>query len=401
MLFGVSFWNKKKTYEVFRKVEDRWEIHVLCDDEESALFEAKHLLITGKATTVKVVRHRALSSAASSETVIYEETVKVRSEKPIVVSTPVGELMMCNAVEDLYLPDGRRTIGQVMRDYMQRTNICTTELLHSYSHMRKLQDAQGLVNSAMHRIASAQAAATNSPVKARMTMLDGLLTQAQQKARAFAAERGNYPDFKGGDLSSISDVILQKAGVSNHDYVLLSLMCVWLFDSRSLLGKVDVLTALATTNLDNGLVKVIDGVLADTLIFADVVQELFAPHANLGSALMQMGSVVLCRKGVADQVANPTLKTIASLMQQGHLPQSQGSLADRLLREINADKPLDARAPERDGPLLDQLVESLTGEDGTILGGDRTRQSVERRRLRQRQEILRAQGLHSIADNLR
>eukprot|EP01092_Planopodium_desertum_P008037 TRINITY_DN33148_c0_g2_i1.p2 TRINITY_DN33148_c0_g2~~TRINITY_DN33148_c0_g2_i1.p2 ORF type:complete len:138 (+),score=45.42 TRINITY_DN33148_c0_g2_i1:1-414(+) len=137
------------------------------------------------------------------------------------------------------------------------------------------------------------------------------------------------------------------------------------------------------------------------MIFAEVVQELFAPQPNLGMALKQMGAVVLCRKGVTDKLTNPTMKIIAALIQQGHLPQTQAALADRLLREINTDRPLDQRAPEREGALLDELVASLKGEDGTILGGERTNQSVERRRLRQRQEILRAQGLHSVADNLR
>ncbi|MFV3126044.1 hypothetical protein [Niveispirillum sp. KHB5.9] len=401
MIFGASFWNKKKTFEVFLKKDDRWQLHALCDEEKDAVNEAQLLLRLGKTLAVKVVRHRVLSSSASSEMVVYEATANPPKEKPIVISTPVGELAVCKIVDDLFTADGRRTIGQVMRDYLQRANICTTELLHSFSHIRKLQDAQGLVNAGLHRVGSAQAAALGVPVKERMQLLDTLVTQAQQKARAFAAERASFPDFKGQDLGGLSSIVAQKVGLEHHDYVLNALISIWLFECRSLLSKVDALTRLAQDNVENGLVRQVDAILSDTMIFAEVVQELFAPQPNLGTALRQMGSVVLCRKGIADQVANPTLKIIAGMIQQGHLPQTQAALADRLLREINTDRPLDQRAPDKEGALLDELVLSLTGEDGTILGGDRTRQSVDRRRLRQRQEILRAQGLHSVADNLR
>lgn len=401
MIFGVSFWNKKKTFEVFMKKDDRWQLHVLCDHEQEAIDEARNLLIMSKTVAVKVVRHRVLSSATSAETVVYEATATPPKEKPITVSTPVGELALCKTVDDLYTADGRRTVGQVMRDYLQRANISATELMHSYSHMRKLQDAQGLVNAALNRVASAQAAAIGVPVKDRLLLLDGLLSQAQQKARAFAAERGGYPEFKGQDLDKLSAAIIGKVGMDHHDYALASVVSVWLFEHRSLLSKVDNLTRLAQDNVETGLVRQVDGMLADSLMFAEVVQELFAPHANLGSALMQMSAVILCRKGAADQVANPTLKIIASMVASGHLPQCQGILADRLLREINGDRPLDHRAPEREPELLEQLVACMTGEDGTILGGERTRQSIDRRRLRQRQELLRAQGLHSVADNLR
>lgn len=401
MIFGVSFWNKKKTFEVFIKKDDRWQLHSLCDEEDEAINEAQLQLRMARTNQVKVVRHRELSKTASSETVIYEATANPPKEKPIVVSTPVGELAVCKVVDDMFTADGRRTIGQVMRDYMQRNNICTTELLHSFSHIRKLQDAQGLVNAGLHRVGSAQAAALGVPVKERMQLLDTLLTQVQQKARAFAAERGNFPEFKGQDLGAVSSRVMEKVGLEHHDYVLNALLSVWLFECRSLLAKVDALSRLASDNAETGLVRQVDAILADTMIYAEVVQELFAPQPNLGVALKQMGAVVLCRKGAGDKLANPTMKIIAALIQQGLLPQTQAALADRLLREINTDRPLDQRAPEQEGTLLDDLVLSLTGDDGTILGGERTHQSVERRRLRQRQEMLRAQGLHSVADNLR
>ncbi|MFY8095119.1 MAG: hypothetical protein ACOVN0_16690 [Niveispirillum sp.] len=401
MIFGVSFWNKKKTFEVFIKKDDRWQLHSLCDEEDEAINEAQLQLRMAKTNQVKVIRHRHLSKTAAAETVVYEATANPSREKPIVVATPVGELAVCKVLDDLYTADGRRTIGQVMRDYMQRNNICTTELLHSFSHIRKLQDAQGLVNAGLHRVGSAQAAALGVPVKERMQLLDTLVTQMQQKARAFAAERGNFPEFKGQDLGAVSSRIVERVGLEHHDYVLNALLSVWLFECRSLLAKVDALSRLAQDNIETGLIRQLDGILADTMIFAEVVQELFAPQPNLGVALKQMGAVVLCKKGAGEKLANPTMKIIATLIQQGLLPQTQAALADRLLREINTDRPLDQRTPDQEGALLDDLVLSLTGDDGTILGGERTHQSVERRRLRQRQEMLRAQGLHSVADNLR
>lgn len=401
MFFGLGFWNKRLTFEVFLKKDDRWLLHMLCDAEDDAIAEAKHLLITDKTHDVKVVRLRTLANGVGSETVIYEQSRPVRAVKPLTVRTPVGEVALCERLEDFYTAEGRRTITQVLRDYLQRNNICTSELLHSYSHMRKMQDVQGLINAALHRVAGAQAGISGETPKQRLNLLDGLMGQAQQKARAFAAERGSYPDFKGEDLAGFSNHILDRASLDLHDYVLNSLVTVWLFDFRSLLAKVEALAQLAAVNVENGLVRQVDALLADMLAFADVVQELLAPQPNLGEALMRLGDVVLCRRGAADALVSPAMKQIARLIQEGHLPLSQGALADRLLKEINADKPLDSRDPDRDPALLERLIQTLSGEDGTILGGETTHQSIERRRLRQREAILRAHGLHHIADNLR
>ncbi|MDG5493480.1 hypothetical protein [Niveispirillum sp. BGYR6] len=401
MFFGLGFWNKRLTFEVFLKTEDRWQLHMLCDTEEDAIAEARHLLITDKTHDVKVVRLRTLVNGVGSETVVYEQSRPPRTVKPLTVCTPVGEVALCQQLEDLYTAEGRRTISQVMRDYLQRNNIGTSELLHCYSHIRKLQDAQGLVNAALHRVAGVQAPVAGQTPKQRLTLLDGLVTQAQQKARAFAAERSSYPDFRGKDLGGFSQHILERTSLDLHDYVLNSLISIWLFDYRSLLGKVEALAILAGENVENGLIRQVDAILADLLIFADVVQELLAPQPTLGDALLRLADIVLCRKGAGESLASPAMKQIARLIQEGHLPLSQAALAERLLREINADKPLDTRDPSRDPALLERLVMALSGEDGTILGGEATRQSIERRRLRQREAVLRAHGLHSIADNLR
>lgn len=401
MFFGLGFWNKRLVFEVFLKVEDRWELHALWDREEDAIEDSRRLLLAGKTLSVKVVRLRTLSNGVSSETVVYEQEVQPRKNRPVTISTPQGDVAICATVDDLFAVEARRTISQVMRDYLFRANICTSELLHSYSHMRKLQDAQGLVNAAMHRIAMAQANEAKVAPKQRIQLLDTLLSQAQAKARTMAADRAAYPVFKGDDLAALSDLILSRSSLEHHDYILTSLLTVWLFDFRSLAAKVEALTLLAQANVENGLIRQVDAILSDMLIFADVVQDLFALHPNLGTALMQMGDVVLRRKGAVESVVNPTMRTMAALIIQGHMPHCQAALADRLLREINGDRPLDARAPENENALLDSLVKTLTGEDGTILGGERTRQSVEKRRLRQREQLLRAHGLHSVADNLR
>jgi hypothetical protein len=406
MFFGLGFWNKRVTFEVHQKTEDRWLLHMLCDREQEAIDEARLLLMNGKSRHVKVVRLRTLSNGAASETVVYEQEMRAPAEKPICVRTPVGELALCDKVDDLYTMEGRRTISQVMRDYLAKANVTATELLYGLSHIRKLQDAQGLANAALHRVAQAQAHASGCPAKQRMQMLDSLLQQVQQKARTFAAEKASYPAFNGSNLAAVSRAAIAKvgakAGIEGHDYILTALLTVWLFDFRSLDAKADALSLLMAQHAaDEGFDRLLDPILADALSIAEVVQELFAPQPNLGSALIDMAGVALCRKGADERLANPVMKRIALLIAQGRAPQTQATLADRLLREMNADKPLDARAPDQDPVLLERLIAAMKGEDGTILGGARVYTSIERRRLRQREALLRAQGLHHIADNLR
>ncbi|QJE72617.1 hypothetical protein HHL28_05445 [Aerophototrophica crusticola] len=400
MFFGLGFWNRKVSYEVFLQSEGRWQLDCVCDEEEVAIAEAKRILATGRSTLTKVVRLRTLVNGASSETVVYEQEVKVASVKPISISTPSGEVVVCRGVDDILGPAGRRTVGQVMRDYLQRTGITATELLHNYSHQRKLQDKGGLIIAAVHKVAGLQAAATGETAKARVGVLDKLVDEVERKARMFAGERGGYPPFRGSDLAGYSAAVRAKAGDEAHDYALRSLLSVWLFEFRSLPAKVEVLANLAMETPDPALSPLLDGMLADGLIFAEVVQELFGAQPSLGHCLVAMAGILVGHDEAVANAPSPALKQIAGLIRSGIAPESRDAMAERLLRELASDRPLDSRNPENDPTLLEALVPLLTAEN-MPLDRERVEKLLAERRTRQRQAVLRAHGLHSVADNLR
>ena len=129
MFFGLGFWNKRLVFEVFLKVEDRWELHALWDREEDAIEDSRRLLLAGKTLSVKVVRLRTLSNGVSSETVVYEQEVQPRKNRPVTIATPQGDVAICSTVDDLFTVEARRTISQVMRDYLFRANIWVGVLL--------------------------------------------------------------------------------------------------------------------------------------------------------------------------------------------------------------------------------------------------------------------------------
>lgn len=400
MFFGLGFWNRKVSYEVFLQQDGRWQLDAICDDEDGAIHEAKHILATGRSKAVRVVRLRTLSNGAGSETVIYEQEVKVAAERPLSISTPSGEVVLCRSLDDLLATAGRRTVGQVMRDYLQRTGISATELLHNWSHIRKLQDKGGLVMAAVHRVAGIQAEAAGQSKKERVQTIDALLEEASRRARDFASERGRYPSFQGHDLPGFAATVTGLAG-ERSDYVLTSLLTVWLFEIRSLAGKVDVLVPLIDGVDDPRLLALIDGLVADCLGFAEVVQDLFGAQASLGQCLIRMAGVIQGREADIAALREGALKRVGRLIQAGQFPECRTALTARLMRELAGDRPLDARNPTADPRLLDELETVVKDADGQVLGGEAMLRALDARRLKQRQSVLRAQGLHHVADNLR
>jgi hypothetical protein len=272
-------------------------------------------------------------------------------------------------------------------------------LLHGWSHARRLQDKGGLVTAAIHRAASAQAATIGVPVKERVKSLIDLVDETMRMARDFAPERKRLPPFTGSAVAAYAESIRERVEAERFDYIFRSLLTVWLFDIRSLSGKLEaVVELMGEADIEPPLMRLLDGIAADTLIFAEVIQEMFGTRANLGDFLCVLAD--LLRGRPAPGLASVGDK-LSELIARGQAPACHDALTVRLVQEVMSDKLLDKLNPAAEGALLDALTKALTVESGTVFGGEAVQKALSSRRFRHRQAILRSQGLHSIADNLR
>ncbi|WP_119678543.1 hypothetical protein [Indioceanicola profundi] len=391
--------NRLVGYEVFFQHEGRWRLEAVTDDEDAAVALARKALGSGGTLSARVVRQRSMLNGFTTETVIFEDAVQAR-EKPVVVASPSQPTPLCATVADLCEDAGRQVVGQVLKDYLARNNLTATELLHGWSHARRLQDkGGGIVTAAIHRTATAQAATTGTSVKDRVKELIGLVDQATGLARDFAAERKRLPPFQGADIAAYARTVQAAVGEDRYAYAMRSLLTVWLFEISSLPGKLDsVVELMEQPDIDEPLMRLLDGIAADTLIFADVIQDVFGARSNLAGFLCALAGFLQGR-----QVGgmSPGAARLSGLIGRGVAPLCRQVLTARLVQEIASDKPLDKLNPAADGTLIEELTTALMQGNGEMFGGEAVRKAMSIRRLRNRQDVLRAKGLHAVADNLR
>jgi hypothetical protein len=395
--------NRKLSFEVMVLRDQRWTIDCVCEREDLAMGAARKALNSGKVQAARIVQFRTMPIGGfTTSKVIFEEQAPAKSMTPIAIHDAKGDqIVVCETMHELFEPPSRRMMAIIMREYFTRFQITPTELLHGWTHVKKLQDNGSVQVGAIHRAGSAQARTAGAPSRERINKLEAMIDGAARLARDFAAERKKIPHYDGSDLGTYSDRLRERVGDAAHAYTFRSMLTAWLYDQRSLAGRLEVLLELATETLPWPIMQEIDGVIADILCFGEVIQELFGGQANMGRFLIAVADVLNGHPNALSSTRNPQLLQIAVRLQAGRLPQSFAVLSERLQREIGSDKALDRNDPGNDVKLIDLLIEHMRTADGRILGGEKTEKVLSIRKTRLRQQMLRQMGLDTIAENLR
>lgn len=398
--------NRFISFEVSALRDGRWAIEAVLEDEAAALLNARQRLSGGQAEEVaeevKVVRLRTMPGGFTTRTEVLTERRPGGTGRPIVVTGPVDTPPPCETLDDLYGLSGRRLMARLLRRFVETFQVTPTEVLHNWTWARKLSDTANLVQSAVHQVASAQATQTGGDLRERVVALERLVAQAMARARDFAAMQRRLPRFDTGSPARTSRRILDAVGHDAHDFTFLALLSVHLSGANSLAARQAIVLDMIGEDLDSGpdpvLVRLLEGVVADTLVSAGAVKDLLGPHPHLGASLVALAGLI---RGRADPTGpGAALARIGRLIGSGRGEACRAVLLDRLLAELARDAPLDRRDPEQEERLLDRLVESMRDDAGGLLGGAGAEAAISRRRLRRQQAVLRGLGLVEQADQL-
>lgn len=394
-MFGSS-----STYEVQVRREGRWRIEATFTEEEPALSSARGQMTGRGVEEVKVTKYRALAGL-SLETVLFQKKTPEIKNKPLGLGGSAEGAPYCLAPDDLYGFEARVVIGRLLSQFLDKFHITTTELLHSWPYVRKLDEQGTLMGAAIHAAARHHADVRGVAVPARVRDLRAFADVAMSRARDFLAERKRLPAFDLRDLAGSSRAIDYAVGVDGHDFVFLAQLSLHLADSNSLVGKLEMLLNLLHDDSEPRHFALIDGVMADALGSAEVVKDLLGAQPNLAMGLCVLADHLHGRDPDPNaEPASPLLARICDLALHGRAPQCRAVLVDRIRRSLNGQQPLDRRDPKAEAHLVDLVSTRLKGADGRPLGGAEVDKALARRLLRHRQNLLREQGMHDIADRL-
>jgi len=368
------------------------------DNEKQAVDHARALLsLPNEYDEVKVVRQRSLFAGFTTETSIFQQKKPDAKDRPLHVSKVQVSTGVCATVDDLYTFETRIAVARLFRSFLERFKITATELLHGYPYMRKLSEAGPLINTAIQQVGRTQA--EGGKAKERVMALETLVNQGIARARDFVPEKKKLK-FNPADLAATSQCLLTAVGPDRHDYAFLSLLTDHLQGSNSVAGRVDVVLDLMRDDQDAAALALLEGVVADALTSAELVKEMLGPHQTLGDSLCALADLLHYRKPGPYVQLSPMLVRIGELMQAGKAPFCRVILIERLRQAVSQDQPLDKRDPTADGNLLKELAKRLKDDGGRTLGGSMVEKALADRAIRQRQALLRAQGIDYAADAL-
>lgn len=360
------------SFEIQVLTDKHWVVAEFATDEAKAKAFADNLLQKGNHSAVRVVRDRRGADGLHKETVIQEKTATPKAGAADVSLSPVKEAPVCRALADFYTLDARLTLGRLLRRYLDEVVVSPSELLHSGAEMKRFGDRGTLLFSSIDRISTLQAAASGEDGKARRDFLSKMWDEGMARARRFVASKPATP-------KTFADVLKGVAkGGDDHPYLCLSLMALRLLETRSWIGKLDILLGWADevqAEAEPGpALALMDGIVADILNSAQLIQDLLGYQANLGAALCSLADLAE-GKAEAAKFAPETFKGLNALFAKGVLPQARQVLLDRVVRELGGQNPLSRNEPKQEYEVCHKVMHRLVSHRG-VLGGPETAEAV-------------------------
>ena len=372
------FENRRLRYEIQLLAEKRWQIADLVGDgreesgrpfgrgefealERAVLDKAAALLAGGGAgVAVRVMRDRIRADGfTTSSEIFYKEAGTGRTEPPLAVGRYDGEVPLCAAAADLYRREACRTIGVVLRGFLDRHVVTAVELLHFYPYIRTLNDQSMLVQGAIHQLDTLQVKTGRVDARSRAAALHGFVAALEAPAREAMAEKRLPAIAEGGFHRFAERIAARYDGARRHFFTMVGLARHFQ-GTQSALGKLDFVLAAVVDEGSDEARATLDEFAAGCLDGSRVVMDLLGYQANLAAALTALGDLAAGRgaAGAADGI----LARLGALIAAGRLPLAAEALWERILRELGRGSPLSRRDETREWPLLMALDERLLGQ---------------------------------------
>jgi len=357
---------KSTSFEVQVLKDKNWVVETISTDESQAKEFADNLLQTTNHTAVRVVRDFQRIDGLHTETVVHEKTASDKTDKDLSLAA-IAEAPTCVGIDEFYALNARLTIGRLLRKYLDDIVITQTELLHCAAELKRLGDKDRLLFSAVDKVSALQARATGEDGKVRRDFLqnswEAILTRARQAVP-------KKPPAK----MPLAELMAKAPGDGDEKrFQCLVLMSARLLETRSWFGKLETLLAWAaedaTTAAEAPLpaMPLIDGIVADIVVSAQVIQDLLGFQPNLGAALSYICDLV---GGQADaaKFSPAWFADLNKLFASGRLPESQEVLLSRVCRETKSTNPLSRNEPAKEFEEFNALLMRVVSRDGLVGG---------------------------------
>jgi hypothetical protein len=293
----------------------------------------------------------------------------------LVNALPQAVNTLCRTPRELLAIDARPIIARLCRGFLDQAKLTPTELLYIPRHQAAFLGAGTLYQTAVQKIAIAQAANSQQTPQARIReiydMVDQTMrieTERQQASPPPAIAPENFADF----LASLTGLTPEQ-----RDDAIFAALALHLDGIDSWSEKVARLLRLAPQAKTADLLRTIDVVLSEVLDFPAALRDSLGATPTLGDMI---AAIIELARGKTPKLPAATIDVpaLASLLDNNSMPQTRGALVRQLGRGIATGQKLTA------GTAHAELVAAMTLRGtvlaaGHTLGGDASLEALDKR----------------------
>ena len=357
--------SKNASYEVQVMREGRWFTESYVETEDTALAAARRYLLDKKCEGARAVRNWTRADGRMVEKEVFCETRTLRDDDtPVRINQIDSAPPKCELTADYYGDQSRAVMNRLLRTYLDKVYVTPTELIHNYRELKRIQDKDALLPSAVDRIAFLQTRGGEQDSKGRRD--DIFKNIDRMSARARKAEALKLPRL-GESFREVVDDVGDLAGDDDADYLALVVLSADLANVRNWLGKLERLCKLALAENDPHALELLDGVIADVL-GANVVQEILGYQPSLAMAIIRMFDLADGKLPMATSDADDPAELLNKLLRDGKLPASRACLLDRAHRQLRSANPLYRSDHTKENQAFAKVIERVVTPTGLLCG---------------------------------
>ena len=374
-------------FEILALHGDTWQIDATVNNKSEIEEVAAQILGESGVSGVRVV-HDSILIEKSINDLEEEDFVFEKIKDAVQEKIFVGEIDTapnCEVADDLLKPDALTTLNRLFRKYLDKNNITAMEVIHNGKEIKRLNDADTLVPSAVGKVAKIQSENSDASSNERRDILFEFMQEITNKANQ-AEERG-LPVIKKTSFTEAISELKKTASEGELQYLLNVIIAKELIDTRSYWGKLLQTIRWASDLDDSGVEAALDRFIADILANNSVIQDLLGDQLDLGSAVIEMldlGSGSL-ETGELDELQEEgmewTKAKLNQIMARPSFKISQLILLERAEQQIAGSGKLSKEGETGEQERFNAILDRVITKD-EVLGGAQMAEALTERQTR-------------------
>lgn len=363
-----------KTFEVQTFDGERWIVADIHNGRSVALAQAEELLGSGNHAGVRVI---AESERAGTETVL-EQILDEAPGKAIQI-VPIQDAAYCQALDDYYGFAARRTIGRLLRAYLDEQVFSALELIFDAAQLIALERNDRLFPQAVQRVAGLHAKASGETPTHHAERIYAAFEQIKAHAREIDEAEFAATLLADGGLDAALGKINTSMSQSKRGRAMRFALARYLRKGGDWNTKLELVAGLGRRDdvPSQAALGYLDETLAELLDGAQAVKELLGGQPDLATASQTMIRLSAGRCPVPKKSIS-CIEAVNELFSRLELPLSRAALLGRVARELGGIRPLTREGAARDRDIFVTVVRDLVELAG-LSGGPLVAEAVVRR----------------------